>query len=161
MPDFVRAQEGGAEMLLDEAEAALVRQLTREMRMLLHSDAAEDPVTKRLFPDAYEDADDSLAFRQLVEDELRSGKLDALERVRSSLEGHGNVRVALDEGALSAWLTALTDMRLAIGTRLDVTEENALADVAADDPHAHAMAIYGWLGWVQESMLQSATEGQG
>jgi len=35
-----------------------------------------------------------------------------------------------------------------------VTEETEL-DVPDDDPRAQPLLIYGWLGWLQESLLAS------
>ncbi len=39
-----------------------------------------------------------------------------------------------------------------LGTRLEVTEDTPL-EVPDDDPHAQALLVYGWLGWLQESLL--------
>jgi hypothetical protein len=51
----------------------------------------------------------------------------------------------------------LTDLRLAIGTRLDVTEEKMSDDIDPDDPEAAALSVLHWLGWVQGTILEAIT----
>jgi hypothetical protein len=60
--------------------------------------------------------------------------------------------VPLDRDEVDAWLGTLNDLRLVLATRLGVTEQTDL-DPAPDDPQAQALLIYGWLGWLQESLL--------
>ena len=49
----------------------------------------------------------------------------------------------------------LTDIRLVLGSRLDVTEdlEDRWAKLGPDDPMAPLLAAYEWLGWLQESVV--------
>jgi hypothetical protein len=44
-------------------------------------------------------------------------------------------------------------MRLAIGARLEVTEEKMNQAMDANGPDAPAWAVLHWLGWLQESIL--------
>lgn len=115
----------------------------------------EDPALVRLLPDAYGD-DDAAAteFRRYTEADLRAGKranATAVLAALSSLAGRGG-RLVLDREEADAWLGCLNDLRLVLGTRLEVTEETELAR-RGDDPRAHALQVYGWLGWLQESLL--------
>ena len=50
----------------------------------------------------------------------------------------------------------LTDLRLAIGARLEVTEELMSADVGPEDERAPALVTLHWLGWLQEMLLKAA-----
>ena len=114
----------------------------------------DDPALARLLPDAYPD-DDAAAteFRRFTEGDLRAGKRADASAVLASLaplEGGG--RLVLDRDAVDAWLGCLNDVRLVLGTRLEVTEETELVP-AGDDPRAHALQVYGWLGGLQESLL--------
>ena len=144
-------------MRLDQAEAQLLRQLVEEMQTLLMTEnVEEDAVVERLFPNAYESPEDESAFRDIVGDDLRRHKLDALTEVRSALGARGSATVTLSESSTTAWLTALTDMRLAIGTRLDVSEESMSQELDHDDATSSSMLVLHWLGWVQESILQAA-----
>ena len=56
-----------------------------------------------------------------------------------------------------AWLKALNDVRLALGVRLEVTEEfeQQWGRLRADDPQWAAYEVYAWLGAVQESLVQA------
>jgi len=115
----------------------------------------EDPALARLLPDAYgDDAAAATEFRRYTEADLRAGKRVSARTVVSTLSplaGRGG-RLVLDREEADAWLGTLNDLRLVLGTRLDVTEETEL-DPRADDPRSHALQVYGWLGWLQESLL--------
>ena len=140
---------------LDAPEAGALRQVADEMLLLLEDESRADPVIKRLFPDAYEDAKDARAFASLVGDELRRTKRHSLERVRSRLGRAGGARVSLAPDDVQAWLTTLTDMRLAIGARLEITEDLMDAPLDPGHPDSPSMAILQWLGWLQESILET------
>lgn len=154
MPEF-RTAPDGATLSLDELESALLRRLTGEMRALLTGrHAAGDPVWERLFPAAYEDPEDQAAYVELIGDDLTKEKLDALDSVSTALE-EGPVEVTLRGEDLERWLACLTDLRLAIGMRVDVDEERMGAEVDPADPDAQALTVLHWLGWVQEGLLRS------
>lgn len=140
---------------VEEHEAGLLRQLVDESRRLLEADVPrEDPVVARLFPDAYEDPEHARAYDEMVGSELRSAKLDAVRTVGESLGSSGDATVELSPELTSAWLAWLTDVRLAVGTRLGVTEETMGADVDPASPDAPAWEVLHWLGWIQESIIQ-------
>ena len=115
----------------------------------------DDPALARLLPDAYGD-DDAAAteFRRFTEGDLRAAKranATVLLATLAPLADTGG-RLTIDRDEADAWLGCLNDLRLVLGTRLDVTEETDLLP-AGDDPRAHALQVYGWLGWLQESLL--------
>jgi hypothetical protein len=116
----------------------------------------DDPALARLFPAAY--ADDEAAateFRRFTESDLRAGKRaaasDALLSLQPLLAAGG--KLALDRDQADSWLSWLNDIRLVLGTRLDVTEDTYEEDIAPDDPRWQVLQVYGWLGWLQESLL--------
>ena len=116
----------------------------------------EDPALARLLPDAYGDDEAAAAeFRRFTEDDLRAGKramaASVLDSLAPVLDSGG--RMALDREQADAWLGTLNDLRLVLGTRLEVTEDSEL-DPRSDDPQAQALQVYGWLGWLQESLLR-------
>ncbi|MFT4264401.1 MAG: DUF2017 domain-containing protein [Nocardioides sp.] len=128
----------------------------------------EDPVLARLFPTAYRDDGESAAdFRRFTEQGLRDGKADAASLIIDTLEEAGlppelsqdglMIDVELDEGAALTWLRSFTDIRLALATRLGVEEgdEDYWLALPDDDPTAQAHDIYDWVGYLQETLVQS------
>jgi hypothetical protein len=153
MPEFVWAEEEGLRASFDGHERELLLGLLDEMEGLLEEPRRGDIVDQRLFPDAYDDEKDAEAFHELVGNELREGKRLAVRTVKDRLKGRGAIEMSIPEDEIEAWLTALTDLRLAIGTRLDVSEEMMGADIDPEDPVGAALSVLHWLGWLQESIL--------
>jgi hypothetical protein len=152
--EIERDASGGLRFALEEHEADLMRQLLGEMRTLLEADIPpSDAVLRRLFPDAFEDEKEANEYRALIGDELHDRKTTALRTALETVGTAGAVDATLDDEQTDRWLALLTDIRLAIGTRLDVTEERMAAGIDSDDPDAAALAVLHWLGWLQESML--------
>ena len=153
--------EGAAEtirMRLEEHEIGLLQSLLDEMQTLLEADVQADPVNRRLFPDAYDSRDDSEAFRELVGTELRTGKLAAVKEIRGALESASAGTIELSKEDAATWLPVLTDLRLAIGTRNDVTEEKMAEDIDPEDAQSAGILVLHWLGWLQESLLEVLTK---
>jgi hypothetical protein len=120
-------------------------------------DAPDDPALRRLLPDAYADEAAAGEFRRLMDSELRGLKTAALDELRSAVSSadDSGVKLRLKAEQAESWLRALTDIRLVLGTRLDVTEdlEDPWAHLDPDDPRAPLLAAYEWLGWLQESVV--------
>jgi Domain of unknown function (DUF2017) len=149
----------GVRVELADYEAQLLLGLGGEMRTLLEADVPSvDPVKARLFPRAYEDADDQRDYERLIGDDLLSAKRNALRVVMESLENGGPANIELDGERVEAWLSFLTDLRLAIGTRLEVDEDKMSAEVDPDDPDAAAMSTLHWLGLIQGLILEELEE---
>lgn len=157
MPDFKSGRRSSLEMRLDSHEADLLRRLVTEMRTVLAEGTGEDPVHDRLFPAAYDDPEDTKSFRDLVGDQLQDGKLRSLDMVGEFLGERGRVHATLSPEQVQAWLTTLTDLRLAIGVRTEVTEEKMQRELDVDDPEAPTLAVLHWLGWMQEMTLERIT----
>jgi hypothetical protein len=139
---------------LEPRETEVLQQLIDELLDVLRREEADDRVSQRLFPDAYDSAEDTAAYNELVSDQLRRDKIGSLQGVRNDL-GRDGVDITLSRQSSERWLTALTDLRLALGTRLEMTEQKMAADLDPQDPQAPWLAVLHWLGWVQESMLQA------
>ena len=70
----------------------------------------------------------------------------------------------MDDGYLGpgdAWRRALNDRRLVLGTRLDVQEDTFASDLRPDDPNAPALAVYAWLSWQQEQLVDALSSEAG
>jgi hypothetical protein len=159
-----RAARGGVVVgRLDPAEATVVGLLLDQLEQLLDADAddvAGDPVMARLLPDGHR-ADPELAadYRELTETSLRSGKTDDLAVVRATLpDGGGEVR--LDREQAGAWLRSSNDLRLAMGTRLDITEDTEPPEEIADEEDQQ-LAVYYWLTALQGSLVDALAGGRG
>ena len=169
---FTRNRSGGVKAQVDPAEARVLRQCAAELLELLGEaavhqdplaamvgmppeqvDAPEDSVLARLLPPAYRDDDDAAGeFRRFTDGDLREGKRVTARVVLATVPEEGG-KMVLDRDQVDAWLTSLNDVRLAVGTALGVTEEMSEDDFEVDDPRAGAFMVYGWLGWLQESLL--------
>lgn len=157
MPEFIPVGGDGVRLVLDDMETHVIRQLTSELRALLDDGRIDrgDPVYERLFPSAYEDEKDETAYRDLIGDDLVRFKLQALDVVANAL-GDRTSDVTIRGEALDIWLACLTDLRLAIGTRLDVDEERMGAELDPSDPDAQSLAVLHWLGFLQEGMVRTS-----
>ena len=147
---------------LDPAEAGIVGLLLDQLEQLLAADSedvGDDPVLARLLPDGHR-GDPRLAadFRELTESALRSGKADDLATVRASLpEDGGEVRLDPDQAA--AWLRSTNDLRLALGTRLDITEDTEPPDEVVGEDEQQ-LAVYYWLTALQGSLVDALVAGR-
>ncbi|HET9871544.1 MAG TPA: DUF2017 domain-containing protein [Propionibacteriaceae bacterium] len=121
----------------------------------------EDPVLKRLFPNPYpHDADAALDFRRYTEHDLRTKKISdaqvVLNRLQGTEQGAYPVRIPREEA--DEWLRTLTSVRLAVATRLGITDAVAaeeLSQLPDDDPRAFMMSVYDWLGFAQETLVSA------
>lgn len=154
----IDATDGGVRISLSRQEADLLRRLTDELRSLLRDSGGEDPVRERLFPDAYEDPEDARTYRELTGDDLEAAKLEALTSIRESLGARGRAVAELEDGEAETWVRALTDLRLAIGTRLGIDEEQMSAEIDPDDPDSGSLAVLHWLGYLQQTLLEALGE---
>ncbi|HEY2765579.1 MAG TPA: DUF2017 domain-containing protein [Pseudonocardiaceae bacterium] len=116
--------------------------------------APDDEVLARLLPDFHrEDAALSGGLRSLHEPELLAAKDGVAEVVLATCPPGGG-RVRLTDEQAQAWLSALNDVRLALGTVLEITEDTP-DDLPPDDHRAPHLGVYHWLTWVQESLINA------
>ncbi|MFN2593524.1 MAG: DUF2017 family protein [Actinomycetota bacterium] len=156
MPGVSRKRDRRIRLDLDDQEAQIMRELVREMNTLLEADLPRaDPVVARLFPDAYEDEGESDTYRELIGDQLHDAKRSALRHVKESLGDEGPVALTLVPESAEEWLRVLNDLRLAIGTRLEIDDDRMSADVDPKDPDAQALLLLHWLGWTQELLVEA------
>ena len=148
-----RTRRGGYEIRLPDEERALLRNVAPQLRQLLDGDLA-DPSLRRLFPTAYhQDPERDREYQALVRDDLADRRRAAVDRFVATVDAD-----RLTEEELVAWLGAINDLRLVLGTRLDVSEdEGPLLD--EDDPDAPLVALYGYLGWLLEQVVDALSDG--
>jgi hypothetical protein len=172
-----RRSRGLVTTVLSEREAGLLRGLVGQVRDMLGARVAaipqdeladitgitvgpttapEDRVLARLLPDFHrDDVTLSGGLRALHEPELLAVKDGVAAVVLDTCPARGG-RVRLSDEQAQAWLSALNDVRLALGTVLDVTEDMP-DELPSDDPRAPHLGVYHWLTWVQESLIQAVS----
>lgn len=130
-----------------------------------HSGAPTDATLGRLLPDFHRpDQDEHLsadtvngdlnaALRSVNEPKIIDAKMSASQIMLDSLPPHGG-DIALTEEQAMAWLTALNDVRLALGAMLGITEDTP-DQLPADHPHAAHLDVYHWLTVIQELLVEA------
>src|SRR5581483_2399991 len=155
---------GGLDVVLEAGEAAVLTRLCEELTTLLSGGEGDEetaaPVLERLFPRAYLDPTEEEAeadWQRLVHDDLVDGRRKALASVEGTLAGatvrKGRFELTLTDDQAQDWLAVLNDARLALGTRLKVTEDLDLSGLDPDDPDTAPYAVYWWLGVLEERLI--------
>ena len=154
----------GDELLarLEPAEARILALLLDQLEQLLTADAedvAGDPVLDRLLPAGHR-SDPELAadYRELTESSLRAGKAEDLATVRAGLPLEGGT-VRLDPEEAGAWLRTSNDLRLALGTRLDIQEDTEPPEDLTSE-EGQQLAVYYWLTGLQGSLVDALAAGR-
>lgn len=156
----VRPAKGrdGFEIRLENNERELLAALPGQLVELLDAAAGddallrEDPALARLYPDAYGDADREHAeeFRRLMNEDLMERHRGALEMLAATA-----TREHVNAEELAGWMSAINQLRLVLGTRLGVTEDLDPDDLDDDDPRRDGLALYGYLSFLQEQVVEA------
>ncbi|MET7369777.1 DUF2017 domain-containing protein [Streptomyces sp. NPDC005566] len=187
---FEATPGGGAAVALDEVEIAILRSLAVQLLELVGpgdepadgedplaslfaegpSEPPTDPALARLFPEAYGNEDKELReasaeFRRFTENDLRTRKRDDALLVVRTLDAltpaeDGGAVLTLTADECRSWLGSLNDLRLTIGTRLEVSDEDegqdgSLYRLPDSDPRKPMVMAYLWLGALQETLVET------
>ena len=79
-----------------------------------------------------------------------TGKLEALDTVERTATA-----TALTEDELLAWVGVVNDLRLVLGTRIEITEEATDEDFLEGDPRHDTYRAYLFLGYLLQEMLEA------
>jgi Domain of unknown function (DUF2017) len=153
-PRQIRREGDRVRLNLDGHEQALLRELLDQLEPLLAD--PDDPALRRLFPPAYSEEENDQQYRSLVRDQLVNGRAKALASMRDTLASE-----TIDVEQADEWLRALNDLRLVLGTRLDVSEEIDYERIDLDEPRGRELAIYGYLAWLQEQLVDALQPASG
>ena len=125
---------------------ALLRQATEELREVLLVD--EPDLTRRLYPTAYPD-DEELEgdYQEMVHDQLLMQRLDGIDQLQASIDDE---KISFD--VADVWMNTINQLRLVLGTQLDVGEEQV--EIDEDDPLATSHVIYQVLSYVLEELTK-------
>ncbi len=173
MATIQRSLTGRIVVRLDDDEKTVLRSLVEQVLDMVQPDAPmsadpieqllgsltndverpSDPALIRLFPDAYLDDDGASAdFRKFTQDSLRELKSANALTMLATLERSGT-KLTLSSAEAMAWLGSLNDMRLTIGVRIGVTEENHEELLDDANPNSMMAQVYTWLTYLQESLI--------
>ena len=138
----------------------------------------EDPVLRRLLPNAYKEEKAAGEFRRYTEHGLREKKkahaltiYEALLPQDEEWTGDtplekGFITVTFPSAQSLEWLGGLNDLRLALAVRLgigtDIAERSDSIHkkyelMVDSDPMKAVYSVYSWIGWLQQSLLDSIT----
>ncbi|MGH9077036.1 MAG: DUF2017 family protein [Acidimicrobiales bacterium] len=139
-----RNRRGRFVLTLSDGERAVLAQLPADLKALLAD--PDDPSLRRLFPAAYgDDAERSEEFRRLMQADLVERHAAALDVMAGTARA-----TELSEDEAGAWLSALNQLRLVLGTRLDVSEDDDPARATTPERQ-----MYYYLGYLQESVVDA------
>jgi hypothetical protein len=146
---------GGAKATFSAQETGILTDLLGQLADLVENRAAApgDSALTRLLPDAYRDnAEDAAEFRRFTEDDLAAKKVRNARAALHSLTvdvRRKKTTVTLDNAGVHVWLRSLTDLRLTLAARLDLSADGTVPD--GSDPVVRA--VYEWLGYQQETLV--------
>ncbi len=133
---------------LGDEERDLLEDLAGQFRSVVEADS--DPDLRRLYPIAYPADDDKEAeYTSLVHEDLVRSRLAAVETVEATVRGD-----SVDDDELAGWMGVLNGIRLLLGTRLDVSEDDEFDPEAPDAP---TRALLAWLGLLLEEAVEAAS----
>ena len=143
-----RTRSGEFQLRLPPDERDLLRAVAADLRELLGTD---DPSLRRLSPPAYKD-DPALEaeYRRYMADDLMASHLQALDVMQETADAE-----QVDEDQLNGWLRALNELRLVLGTRLDVSEDQDPTTIDPSDPRAPAFLLYAYLSELQSDVIDA------
>ncbi len=200
MSSFIRGEDGELSITFSSQEAHVLVNLTAQILELLSDGASqshqidpllhlvgisssdsppEDPVLRRLLPNAYDDEREAGEFRRYTEHGLREKKKSHALAIYEALlpqDEDWNGDIPLDKGSIDlrlspsdalVWLAGLNDLRIALAVRLgfgiERREEKPESEslhrkyelMLDNDPMKAVYAVYSWLGWLQQSLLEA------
>lgn len=111
-----------------------------------------DPISTRLFPDAYpDDPEASMEFRRFTERSLRETNVNRAKSVLADIEDQTTLTLSGDQW--QRWVGFLNSLRLALGTRLEVDQDTWTQERSESDPLYQIFELYNWLTWMQETFI--------
>ena len=158
---------GSMQELLTERDALAPRDELSEITGIRvgHTEAPSDVTLGRLLPDFHRpdqdrqlsadvvNGDVNSALRSVHEPHIIEAKLTAGQVVLETLP-RGGGDLALTEEQAMQWLTALNDVRLALGAMLGISEDTP-DQLPPEHPHAAHLDVYYWLTVMQELLVEA------
>jgi len=133
---------------LDDTMRILLERTSEELREVLLVNEPE--LTRRLYPTAYPD-DEKLneEYEDMVHDQLLMQRLDSIDELQATVNDEV---ITLDTA--DAWMSTINQVRLVLGTRLDVGEDDS-SQIDETDPDAQGKVIYQVLSHILEELTRA------
>lgn len=154
-----RQKDDSLVVTLPVEEADLLRDLPGRLRGLLENPDFSDRCVQRLFPTTYSDPEKEAEHRRLLGDYLIQSKLRCVEAFELSLKSstlrRRRVELRITAGDFELWLGFVNDMRLLLGTELDIHDDNWSLTFDVAHPRVQDLALLHYLSWLEESLLHA------
>ncbi len=140
------ARSGVYRLELDDGFRRILRELMEQFIQLMED--PDSPVLHRLFPPAYSDPTHVALqdeYRRLMQEDLVERRRAECHVVIESAEA-----TQLTEEQLMAWSRAINGIRLALGTYLDVSEDDP-----PRTPQTTEESAYQWLSFMLEETIEA------
>ncbi|NNN18269.1 MAG: DUF2017 family protein [Acidimicrobiaceae bacterium] len=126
-----------------------VRQILGDLKELTLSHIEDNsPTAQRIFPVAYRNSPEmEMDYQNLTREPLTNHHRDSLAVFEKSLS-----KPELTEDEVLAWMCALNDMRLILGTALDISEEHATPE--ENEPNYEGYVVYDLLTYLQGVLIE-------
>ena len=143
-----RLKDGSFSFEIDVDLKHFIADLAGQLDLVLGDDA---PMLRRLFPTAYpDDPERDAGYQVFARGELIDQRQASINEVRATVD-----QKILSDEQLLAWMRTVNDLRLVLGTQLDVSEDDDGPD--ADDPDFDTHHVYRVLGMVLEEIVHALT----
>jgi hypothetical protein len=173
--------EGGWRVWILATEMGDLLRLPARLREVLEKPDFTSKVVERLFPRAFPDDPQAEAdYQGLLRDDLFRQKLENVAAFEKCLvsrkefklppaviaqlelgeEDARLVQLELAEEDLSRWLGTFHDLRLLIGTKLDLTDESWEQEIDPRDPDAPELQLLHRLAYFEEMIIQALREAE-
>ena len=146
----IRRSHRGVEVHLSPEEREVLRMLVSEHREQL-THASDAPDLRRLFPTAYHDDPQRDAEYQILgRAELMDSRLSAVARMEATVGDE-----VLDDEQYASWLSTVNQIRLVLGTRLGISEDDE-EELDPDDPSVRERVLYHYLTMLMSMLVEAA-----
>jgi hypothetical protein len=151
--DVIRREDDGFVLSVRPDDRRVVVDLVAQLRDAI-LDGTGDERFRRLFPAAYhQDADLDEEYQRLMHGELLASRLDSLNRTHELLSRDADADfISLSEDEIDSLMKSVNDLRLVLGTLLDIQENEPSID--EDDPAYPQVHLYSYLGWLLEWIIR-------
>jgi len=149
-PIIVR-DDGTFTINLQDHERETMLDLVGQLETVLSSGPDYERL-RRLYPTAYnENPEHDAEYQGFMREELTQSRAASIATVREMLSSDSPVT----GNQLGAFMMVLNNLRLILGTLLDVNEDDDEPDET--DPLYGQWQLYGYLGWLLEWVISSLT----